>query len=371
MANKYCDKMYSRFRNQTTPRLSSRTVRWIWAPLVLGVSLVLALQGFGTEKVDSFRYRIPIEVASATAHPIAHQGESVWLEVQGNASQLPPGSIVHSPRVYLSGADGCSPVKIEDQAVDVRSGTLRLKLSQAALARHASPWYLYVSEYESLFGKQRPGESIAACLFTRDRAHRTLTTGWPERLAGISHPSRWEGMSVRLDGKREAVLHWPPLVGVAADTYIIERIRAGGSYTEVGRLPANRQRGYWFRDLLPRQVSAENISYRIRVIRSDGEPVYSPPASVWVPERVVFGLEAYPLPFDDVLRIMLPEASRGCYQVLIKDHTGSLLAQDWLDEPLADGIATWYPPAELSSGSYRLEVVAPSGTKYGLEVAKR
>lgn len=197
------------------------------------------------------------------------------------------------------------------------------------------------------------------------------TTFWtigPEEVISEGLPVGWVSQEAKWLGGRDIELSWTTSNELNNNEFLIERRLEGGVFEEVEQIKSKgdseSEQSYIYHDLKPNHFSGSRITYRIRQVDYDGQSSVSPMVEAHIDELTAYSLELYPNPFTDVLRIEMPEASKEGYRLALRDINGSLIQEEHIAGATAGEVVTWYPPGNIPSGTYLVELMSTSQRRY-------
>lgn len=194
----------------------------------------------------------------------------------------------------------------------------------------------------------------------------------PAEVISEGLPVGWVSQGAKWLGGRDIELSWTTSNELNNKQFLIERRLEGGAFEEAGQVKSKgdseSEQSYVYHDLKPNHFSGSRITYRIRQVDYDGQSSVSPMVEAHIKELGAFSLELYPNPFTDVLRIEMPEASKEGYKLALRDINGSLIREEHITGAAAGEVVTWYPPGNIPSGAYLVELVSTSKRRYAERV---
>lgn len=190
----------------------------------------------------------------------------------------------------------------------------------------------------------------------------------PEEVVSQGLPVGWVSQEAKWLGGRDIELTWTTSNERNNKQFIIERKLEGAEFEMVDQVnskgDSETEQSYIYHDLKPNHFSGSRITYRIRQIDYDGQASLSPMVEAHIEELGAYALELYPNPFTDVLRIEMPESSQEGYRLALRDINGSLIMEEHITGTTAGEVVTWYPPENIPSGPYLVELKSASNRRY-------
>lgn len=194
----------------------------------------------------------------------------------------------------------------------------------------------------------------------------------PEEVVSQGLPVGWMSQEARWLGGRDIELTWTTSSERNNKMFVIERKLEAGTFEQVDQViskgDSESEQSYIYHDLKPNHFSGSRIIYRIRQIDYDGQSSLSPMIEAHIEEVGAYALELYPNPFTDVLRIEMPESSQEGYKLALRDINGSLIREEYITGAAAGEVVTWYPPDNIPSGQYLVELVSTSKRRYSQRI---
>jgi hypothetical protein len=146
-------------------------------------------------------------------------------------------------------------------------------------------------------------------------------------------PVEWLDFTVKMDGE-EAALNWSTATELASDYFAIERSTNGGSFTEVGAMPAagnsNVPQHYVYYDSEVNAQNASKLLYRLRQVDMDGSFSYSKVIELSLGQEESIRINAYPNPVSDILNVQYNATSDGQLQMQVINLSGQVMKQEIL-----------------------------------------
>lgn len=190
----------------------------------------------------------------------------------------------------------------------------------------------------------------------------------PAEIISEGLPVGWVSQEAKWLGGRDIELSWTTSNEQNNKQFVIERSLEGNSFEVVENVKSkgdsDKEQSYVYHDLKPNYFSGSRITYRIRQVDYDGRSSVSPGVEVHIEEVAAHSLKLYPNPFTDVLRIEMPESSKEGYRIALRDINGSLIQEEYIAGATAGEVVTWYPPENIPSGPYLVELMSKSRRRY-------
>lgn len=190
----------------------------------------------------------------------------------------------------------------------------------------------------------------------------------PVEIISDGLPVGWVSQEAKWLGGRDIELTWITSNELNNEQFLIERSLEGSRFEVIeevkSRGDSEAEQSYVYHDLKPNHFSGSRITYRIRQVDFDGQSSVSPMVEAHIEESQAYSLELYPNPFTDVLRIEMPESSKEGYRIALRDINGSLIQEEYIAGATAGEVVTWYPPENIPSGPYLVELMSKSRRRY-------
>lgn len=146
--------------------------------------------------------------------------------------------------------------------------------------------------------------------------------------------------------------------------YTVEMSENGGAYRPVRTVVAyNNSDGLNYSISQPVTGKAE-LTFRIRGNATNGEVMYSRPASILVDIQVA-GISIYPNPVvNKQARILFHQLPAGKYSVFLVSSNGTKISLGSVQNPVGGTIAPVALPASIQPGIYRIQVLSPDNKSF-------
>lgn len=189
-----------------------------------------------------------------------------------------------------------------------------------------------------------------------------------EEVISDGLPVNWISQKANWLGGRDIELAWTTGNELNNEHFLIERSLGGESFEIIEKIKSkgdsDGEQTYVFHDLKPNHFTGSRIIYRFRQVDFNGQSSVSPKVEAHIEEGGALLLELYPNPFTDVLRIQIPESSSDGYRIALRDVNGSLIREEQLEPSIAGEVITWYPPQNIASGPYLVELTSSNKRRY-------